>query len=129
VTRRALIATLLATLAHADPPPAVWALLRSAAEALADKDPAAFLELFDPSMPGYRQLREDIEALLAAEDVSSSIEVVNDDGTAQARDMELDWLLQIGRNQPRRAILKCRVERKGRAWKFTRLEPVGFFRQ
>src|SRR5712692_4449216 len=76
LTRRAVIAAACAVLARADPPRAVCALLRAAAEALDDKDPAAFLDLFDRSMPGYGQLRDDIEALLAAEDVSSTIEVV-----------------------------------------------------
>jgi hypothetical protein len=120
---------LLVAAARADPPPAVQALLRAAAEALADKDSAAFLDVFDRGMPGYTELREDIEALLASEDVGSTIEIANDEGTDQSRDLELDWLLQIGRNPPRRAVLKCRVERKGRSWKITRLDPIAFFRR
>jgi len=119
----------LAALAKADTPAGVLSLLRDAAEALADKEPAAFLDLFDRAMPGYAQLREDIETLLASEDVASTIEIVNDEGGDQARDLELDWLLAIGRNRPRRAALQCRVERKGRAWKFTKLQPASFFRR
>jgi len=128
MTRRLLLAAAVAALANADAPPAVLALLRAAAEALADNDSAAFLDLFDRGMPGYAELRGFIEELLAAEDVASTIEIANDEGTEQARDLELDWLLQIGRTPPRRAVLKCRVERKGRAWKITRLEPLTFFR-
>jgi len=129
MTRRGLFAIALAALVKADAPAGVQDLLRAAAEALADKDWAAFVDLFDRRMPGYAQLREDVQALLASEDVASTVEIVNDEGTDQARDMELDWLLAIGRERPRRAVLKCRVERKGRAWKFTQLEPAGFFRR
>jgi hypothetical protein len=129
MTRRVFLAAAFAVPAQADPPPAVLALLRAAAEALADKDSAAFLDLVDRGMPGYAQLRADIEALLAAEDVASTIEIVSDEGGDQARDMELDWLLQIGRNPPRRAVLKAHLERKGRSWKITRMEPAGFFRR
>jgi hypothetical protein len=133
MTRRAipgaLLAALMAATARADPPPGVLDLLRAAAEALADKDSAAFLDLFDRAMPGYTELRDNIEALLAADDVASTIEIANDEGTEQAREMELDWLLQISHNPPRRAVLKCRVERKGRSWKITGLEPIAFFRR
>jgi hypothetical protein len=113
----------------ADPPAAVLDLFRTAAEALADKQPSDFLDLFDRTMPGYAQLRDEIEDLLAVEDVGSSIEITNDQGDDRARDLEVDWYLRIGRNEPRRAILKCRVERRGRAWKITRLEPIEFFRR
>ena len=130
MTRRTLMIVCAAAsskLAWGDPPGAVLALLKSAAEALADQDPPAFLELFDRAMPGYAQLRAAIEALLAPSGVASTVEIVEDEGTDQARDMEIDWLLQAGRDRPRRAVLKCRVERRGRGWKFVKLEPVSFF--
>ena len=112
--------------AFAEPLPEVMDLLRNQAEALANREPALFLEGFDRAMPGFAKLQEEIEALAAVE-VASSVEVLRDEGDAQVRSMQLDWLLKIGREQPRRAILKCRVERQGRKWKITSLEPIEFF--
>jgi hypothetical protein len=102
-------------------------LLRNEAEALANQEPGLFMEGFDRDMPGFAKLQEQIERL-AAEEVASSVEVVRDEGDGRARSMELDWLLKIGREQPRRAILKCRVEKRGRKWKITSLEPIEFFK-
>jgi hypothetical protein len=127
LSRRALLSAALASVALADPPQPVLDLLRSAAEALADQDPMAFLNLFDRAMPGYDRLRDEILALLAAQDISSTIEIVNDQGSDTARDLDLDWVLRIGSSEPRRALLKCRVERRGRSWKFTQFSPVEFF--
>src|SRR5258708_924705 len=87
----------------AEPPAEVMDLLRSEAEALANQEPSLFMEGFDRAMPGYAKLREEIEALVA-EEVASTVEVVRDEGDGRARSLELDWLLKIGREQPKRAI-------------------------
>ena len=54
--------------------------LSTAAEALANDDEQSFLDHFDRNMPGYAALRDDVEGLLAARDVGSTIEVVSDEG-------------------------------------------------
>ena len=124
-----LVACFVVTcLLAADAPAAVVELLRTAADALAEGDAAAFLEHFDKATPGYAQIRDDVEALLVAELVASSIEIVKDAGDDQRRDLELDWLLKVGSGPNKRVIVKCRVERRGRGWKITRFEPVDFFR-
>ena len=119
---------LLACLTALAQTPAILDLVRERAEALANQEPSVFLEAFDPDMPGYAKLREEIEALVA-EDVASTVEVVRDEGDDRARRFEMDWLIKIGRRQSRRAILKCSVERRGKKWKITALEPVEFFRR
>jgi len=43
--------------------------------------------------------------------------------------LQLDWLLQIEDEQPRRQILKCTIERQGKNWKITALDPIEFFKQ
>jgi hypothetical protein len=111
-----------------DLPKDVEDLFRTAAEALADKDSAAFLGKFDPKMPDFATLRDEILALLDHSDVSSMIEVVTDEGDGQQHAVQLDWTLQIDEDQPRRQILKFRIERQGRKWKIVSVEPVEFFK-
>jgi hypothetical protein len=124
-----------AAMAWAEPPADVLELFREAAEALANDDANMFLAKFDRNMTGYAALRDEIVGLLAAHDVGSTIEVVNDEGDQQKRSLDLDWLLVIseknsanGQTETRRRVLKCQVERQGKQWKITALEPLDFFR-
>ena len=126
---------LSAAFAWAEPPADVLDLFHEAAEALASDDANAFLAKFDRNMAGYAALRDEVVGLLAAHDVGSTIEVVNDEGDGQRRSLDLDWLLVIseknsanGTNETRRKVLKCRIERHGKQWKITALEPLEFFR-
>jgi hypothetical protein len=116
------------SLAPAQPPADVLKFIGSTAEALADGDARAFLGKFDRGMAGYATLREEIEGLLAAHEVGSTIEVVSDEGDGQRRELELDWLLSISDAGSRRQIVKCRIERRGKEWKIVALEPVDFFK-
>ena len=124
-----------AVLLFAEPPADVLDLFREAAEALANDDANAFLTKFDPNMAGFSEFRDEIVGLLAAHDVGSSIEVVNDEGDDQKRSLDLDWLLVIseknsgnGQSETRRRVLKCHIERQGKQWKITALEPIDFFK-
>jgi hypothetical protein len=124
-----------ATMACAEPPPEVLELFRGAADALANDDANTFLAKFDRDMAGYAAFRDEVVGLLAAHDVGSTIEVVNDEGDDQKRSLDLDWLLVIsgknsgnGEKETRRQVLKCRLERQGKQWKIMALEPVDFFR-
>jgi len=124
-----------ATMAWAEPPADVLELFREAADALANDDANTFLAKFDRNMTGYAAFRDEIVGLLAAHDIGSTIEVVNDEGDDQKRSLDLDWLLVIseknsgnGTNETRRQVLKCRIERQGKQWKIAALEPVEFFR-
>ena len=123
-----------ATIACAEPPADVVELFREAADALANDDADTFLAKFDRNMTGYAALRDEIVGLLAAHDVGSTIEVVNDEGDGQKRSLDLDWLLVIseknsgsGPRETRRRVLKCRIERQGRQWKIVALDPLEFF--
>ncbi len=126
---------LFASLAFAEPPVDVRDFLRTAAEALVNDDASEFMGKFDRNLPEYATLRSEIEGLLAAYDVGSSIEVVKDEGDNQKRTLELDWLLVTTEKAAnhsngisRRQIVKCRIERRGKQWKITGFEPVGFFK-
>jgi hypothetical protein len=111
----------------ADTPKDVVDLFRTAVEALADKDSTAFLDKFDRNMPAYNTLHDEILALLDHSEVGSDVEIVTDEGDAQKRAIQLDWLLRIDNDQPKRQIIKCRIERQGKKWKITAIEPVEFF--
>ena len=119
-------------LAFADPPPDVVDFFRSAATALGDAhrdgSARAFLDHFDASMPGYAEFADRIEALAAAGEVGAVIDFVSFkvDGAKMA--LELDWLLEPEGERPRRAVLNCTLEKRGKRWKITSLAPVDLFR-
>jgi hypothetical protein len=116
-------------------PPEHMEVFRSVSEALANLDADAFLDQFDRQMPQYERLRNEVRDLFAvAHEIGSTIDVISDEGVthedeAQKRTLELDWLLKIDNDEPRRQIVKCQVEKQGKKWKITALEPVEFFRK
>lgn len=87
-----------------------------------------FLDYFDPNMPGFTMLRDDVEALVAEAAVSSSIEIADDQGNDQKRKLDLDWILQIENQPTRRMIVKCTIEKRKNQWKFTSFDPIDFFK-
>ncbi len=105
--------------------------LRSAATILAgahEMGAREFLGLFDSSMPKYADLRANVEALVARAEVGSAIEIASDSGDDRRRVMELDWLLEIQDRAPRRQVVKVTIEKRGKKWIFTSIEPVDFFK-
>jgi len=131
---------LACTVAQAQTPDDVIAFLRSTALALASahggdprgkNDAGPFLECFDSDMPHYAELRDEIETLVERAEIGSAIEIVTDEGDDSKRKLDLDWVLEIQDQRPRRAILKCTIEKdkkRKRAWKITSLEPIEFFK-
>jgi hypothetical protein len=110
-----------------DAPKDVLDFIRTATEALANQDAGNFLSHFDPKMPGYAKFSDDVQALLARSEVSSTIEIVSDRGDNQKQTLVLDWLLQIDENAPSRRIVKCALEKQGKKWKFVSFDPVNLF--
>ncbi len=131
----AALLALRPTPARADVPPDLLRLVTDATEALSNGEASNFLDKFDRNMPGYADLRERIEGLVAAYEVGSTIEIANDSGDETSHSIELDWLLILndrndlnGRKESRRQIIKCQAKREGKRWKITSLEPIDFFR-
>jgi len=125
---------LVSMVALADSTADVLNVFSAAAEALTNDDSSAFLDNFDRDMPEYAALRTNIEGLLAAYEIGSTIEVVTDEGDDEKRTVALDWLLVIsekntvnGDQQTRRRIVKCSLVRQGKQWRITALAPVDFF--
>jgi hypothetical protein len=128
---------LVCGMAGGQTPDDVVQFLRSTALALAGAhegdargipDAREFLECFDSSMPGYAALRDEIQSLVQRAEVGSAIEIVTDEGDESKRKMELDWVLEIQDQRPRRGLLKCTIEKRKKKWVFTGLEPVEFFK-
>jgi len=125
---------LISMVALADSSADVLNVFSAAADSLTNDDSAAFLDHFDRNMPDYAAFRGNIEGLLAAYEVGSTIEVVTDEGTDEKRTVSLDWLLVTseknavnGNQQTRRRIVKCTLERRGKQWRITTLTPINFF--
>ncbi len=124
-----------AAIATAEPPPEVLDLFRDAAQALVMSDADRFLDFFDHDMKNFGVLNEEIQGLVAANTVSSTVDLISDEGDAHKRSLQLDWLLVINEKSgraaiktTRRQVIQCTVERRGKSWKITSLEPVDFFR-
>ena len=102
------------------------------ADALTNKDVRDFLDKFDPKMPGYEELHYNLEALAARDSVLSSIEIPADkadtSGDKPHHTLQLDWTLTIDSERPNRKLVKVTIEKQGRKWKFTSLEPIDFFK-
>jgi hypothetical protein len=124
-----LLCFVIAGVAVAQTPPAVMDVFKAAGEALANQDADAFLDQFDQKMPGYATLRDEVQELAAAEESASTIDVVTDEGDDKKRALTLDWVLRIGSDRPRRQIVKCTIEKQGKRWKITALDPVEFFKK
>jgi hypothetical protein len=133
---------MLTMLAFEDPPKDVIDFFRSVASALADagrdvntkerlrpRDAADFLQYFDPDMPGYAEFSGQIQAMLGAGEVSTTIDFVNTQGDSKKRTLDLDWQLLCEGERPKRAIIKCTLEKRGKKWKITSLDPIDFFKR
>jgi hypothetical protein len=145
MTRRTLLALPFAMRLKADSASDVWDLLAEAAHQLSEGDAPAFMNCFDPKMPGYEELRTDVEALVreapppaqsAATQrggIYSSIDLVSDQGDDQTRSLELDWILDIRRKEGsigatrRQERVKVRAAKTGKKWRIVAFEPAGFF--
>jgi hypothetical protein len=94
--------------------------------------PARFLAAFDPKMPGFEQLRDNVNALEQQGDLESFVELVNSEGDDQHRSVELDWTLSLV--HPRSGIgelrrhdrVTCEVEREHGKWRIVSFTPISF---
>jgi hypothetical protein len=120
---------LLAALAFEDPPKDVIDFFRTVASTLADADRTEFFDHFDKSMPGYAEFRDQVENMVGAGEVSTSIDFINTEGNEQKRTLELDWQLQCEGQSRKRAVIKCTIEKRGKKWKISSIAPMEFFKR
>ena len=132
----AALVTLCAGVVIGDVPEDALKAVADATAALVNDDAQGFLDQFDRNMPNYATLRTEVEGLLGASDVGSTIDVISNEGDASRRTLKLDWVLVMsqkgsatGGKETRRGVVTCQMERRGKAWKITALDPVEFFRR
>lgn len=132
IARRAFLAALAAQL-FADTHQELIDLFTKMASALSEGNGLAFLDQVDHAMQDYGKLEKYILALAAQNEVTSSIDLLKEEGDDRTQTAELDWFLQIrsreqtGPLERRREIIKCRLERLKKKWKVMAIEPVSFF--
>jgi 1-aminocyclopropane-1-carboxylate deaminase/D-cysteine desulfhydrase-like pyridoxal-dependent ACC family enzyme len=125
MTRRVLLISLLAATASGENAADILQVFEPLATALSSGDAEAFLRPIDRRMPGYGQLRENIYALVAQFDVTSSIEF----NRVQDGQVELDWELALrakaetGVSGTRRQTVTARIEKK----RILSIAPIDFF--
>ena len=99
------------------------------AAALAESNAPGFLEPIDKRMPGYDELKSNVEALVNQAEVHSGVNQITEDGD----DVTVDWELHIrsrgndSQMEPRRATVKLRFEQQGKKWRIVGLAPVDLF--
>jgi len=108
-------------------------VIASMTAALSDDDAPAFLREFDKSMPGYDRLEHAVPALLDQGPIACSVQPLTNEGDDAKRTLELDWYMEI-RNLDetvpvirRREVIHVRMEKRGKHWRITSLDPVSFF--
>jgi hypothetical protein len=124
-------AFLFCAVAWAQTPNDVIQFLRNVASDLAnahDNTAQEFLSRFDRDMPNFGDLKNNVETTVSRWEVGSAIEIVTDSGNERKRTMELDWVLEVQDHAPRRQVVKCTVEKRGKNWKFTSFDPVDLFK-
>jgi hypothetical protein len=123
--RHLLLAWLLLRGAGAEERDDILEVFAPLASALSSGDVEGFMKPIDSHMAGYGKLRDNVSALVAQFDVTSSIELIRvDQGQA-----ELDWYMEIkskedaGVRQQRRQVISARVEKK----RILSIAPIEFF--
>ena len=134
MTRRVLLLIPLAACCRAaDVSQEVVDLIADLAASLSAGNVALFLQSFDPKMPGFAKLRDNVTGLIAQGDVQSLIDPLEDEGDGRRRVAQFDWTLLMHRGQEatsfarREQVLKFSVEKRGGKWRIVELEPIEFF--
>ena len=134
MTRRVLLLVPLAACCHAaDAAQEVLDLIADLAASLSAGNVALFMKAFDPKMPGYAKLRENVTGLIAQGDVQSLIDSLEDEGDDRRRAEQLQWTLLLHRGQEatsyarREQAVKCTVEKRGGKWRIVEFDAIQFF--
>ena len=134
MTRRTALSILCAApLIAADPMQETWEVITTLAAALGRGDAGEFLSVCDSTTPAYAALRVSVPALVAQSEVESGIDPAQNSGNDRAREVVVDWQMQmvdrtgLQRVTRRRENVKVALEKRGRKWKVIGIEPLGFF--
>jgi hypothetical protein len=115
----------------ADPAAGASAVITELAASLTAGNVQMFMASFDPSCPGYAELRNAVQALASQGETQSYVEVVKNEGDDRARTLEATWELRIRRESEatpvrREARVTCKMEIRGKRWRIVSFAPVDF---
>ena len=109
-------------------------VISSMANALSTVNAPKFMDAFDKTMPDYETLKSNVPALMNQSEITSSIEIIKEDGDDNKRVLDLDWYLEIrsllpdGPIERRREVVHCELVRKDKKhWKIVSMQPMNFF--
>ena len=115
---------------------AALGLTESAAHSGADI-PAAnarkFMEAFDPAMPGFAQLKDNVLALEQGADIESTLDLLDNEGDDRVRTITVDWSMNLVSHETtvtafqRHEKVTCRLEKQGKRWRILALDPQALF--
>jgi hypothetical protein len=131
--RRTFLLAMWCVRLKADAQQQVFDLFTKIAAELSADNPMVFLEAVDHDMPHFQEFQSDLVALTGQADVANSLDGVSDEGDETHRTEEFDWFMQIvGKSESRpveqrRAVVKFRLERRGKKWKIVAIDPLHFF--
>jgi len=110
-------------------------LLTGLASDLASENARSFMLKIDRGMEGYSGLEANVQAMVKAADVANSIEILDFNDKTGKVQVTLDWYLELRHREGaellsterRREQVKCSIEKRGKKWIVTKLEPLSFF--
>jgi hypothetical protein len=112
---------------------AVRETLAGMATSLSAGNASAFLKNFSATMAGREELGVQVQGLVNAGEVSSSVSLLTVAVDADSAKVQADWYWSLqGRintnvRKQRREVLRIALRREGKRWRVTELAPIGFF--
>jgi hypothetical protein len=116
-----------------DPEQEVTDVVSTLAGALSAGNPELFLKTLDHNMAGYRKVEQDLNALAGDTDISCTIELLTNSGTASSQTADLDWYMVLKSQQDenllerRRTKVTVKLEKRGKKWVVTSFTPISIF--
>ncbi len=133
LTRRSLVGLLACVRGlHADETADITRWLGSVVNLLSEENASDFLRTC------ARDLRDRLDsrvwALVRSAEVSSSVDIVELKGEGVARELIVDWFLDLkpratsNASEQRRQQIRMRIEKAKKGWTIVSMEPIDFFR-
>jgi hypothetical protein len=130
-----LTAPVAFALAAEDVRQAITDLLGNVAADLTSNHIDDILRRTSQEMPDRATFESNLRGLLGNAQIATSIEIRNFESSATKAAAQLDWFLEIRRDgytsllstQRRRQLVRCEFAKEGKRWKFTKIDPIGFF--
>ena len=103
--------------------------LTAMAAALSDNDGLKFMAYLDKTAPGYYDIEANVNALTAQQDVSASLDVLEETGDDKQVEDTVDWFLQCTSQNDlqvvtrRRERVKMTARKEGKHWMIVAITP------